>query len=195
MLAGHARMPVRRHTDGRAADQELHAERDDLRAVARPGDAANARGIGNCAQTRAARLPGGLRPVLLSWCRTASRQRARDLEHSGGPSGLGAKLGSHPAKGLTESGEVRKVICPARRQSRTLADSPGLGSELICKQGVRGSSPLSSTRQNTQNKISSRAGRARHMPVPVSGVVPSCPLLPCLRCSWASSLTAVARAR
>jgi hypothetical protein len=59
--------------------------------------------------------------------------------------GPGAKLGSHPAKCPDESGGVCRVNCPAKRQSGTRADTSGLGSGLFCKQGVRGSSPLSST--------------------------------------------------
>ena len=38
---------------------------------------------------------------------------------------------------------------------------------MLCKQGVRGPSPLSSTRQNTRGKITSQAGRAPHVPDPL----------------------------
>ena len=55
---------------------------------------------------------------------------------------LGAKLGSHPAKSPGEPGGVCRVTRPARRQPGAPADTPGLGSGLICRQGVRGSSPL-----------------------------------------------------
>ena len=37
---------------------------------------------------------------------------------------------------------------------------------VVCKQGVRGSSPLSSTRQNTPTKIAGRGARAISVPLP-----------------------------
>jgi hypothetical protein len=114
------------------------------------------------------RLAGGaitVRPCVLLSCRGDGCSAASSRSWTfGDPVGPGAKLGSHPAKVLGESGEVRRAICPARSQSGTLLDS-GQGPGLICKQRVGGSSPLSSTLSSTRQTPRSRSRAGACVPV------------------------------
>jgi hypothetical protein len=69
-------------------------------------------------------------------------------------------------------------------QSADQVSAPTIDGEPDLQAGVRGSSPLSSTRQNTQNKIARRCPRARHVPDLPAESLSGCTV------SWPSSLAA-----
>ena len=93
------------------------------------------------------RLPrASLGPIELSGSRTLCFNRlfegsntSRFCHH------LGAKLGSHPAKGRRESGGVWTVICPGRQHFGNLLDSSRPARGLLHTEEVTGSIPASPT--------------------------------------------------